>query len=91
MWETRCDNAACGAVIESGPGRPALTAKEHIYCSGCAAYVAGVEAQLKREMTQFAHEGIERLKKRREELMAKMLPAARGGNGEGFSEWPTVG
>lgn len=86
----RCDNEACGAEIDSGPGQPALAGREKVYCKECLAYVAQVEAQLKVEMTQFAHEGIARLNARRQELMAKMLPVSRGGSGEGHTEWPTV-
>lgn len=89
-YRLTCDNEACGAEIDSGPGQPGLASREKVYCSGCAAYVTQVENQLRVEMTQFAHEGAARLAARRQELMAKMLPVSRGGSGEGHNEWPTV-
>jgi hypothetical protein len=85
-----CDNAACGAEIDSGEGQPALSQRQRIYCAACNVYIASVEAQLKREMTEFAHEGIARLEARRKELMAQMLPTNRGGSGEGVHLWPPV-
>lgn len=91
MYSLRCDNAACGDLVDEGPGQPALSGKPRLFCNRCATYVEQVEAQLRVEMTRFAHEGVERLNKRRAELMAQMLPAGRGGTGEGFQEWPQVG
>ena len=86
-----CDVEACRGEIQSGAGQPALSARERVFCARCSAYVEQVEAQLRVEMTQFAHEGIERLNARRAELMAQMLPQDLGGSGQGFSQWPTVG
>ena len=89
-YTLRCDNPPCGAEITSGEGQPALNQRQRIYCAPCQAYVAAVEAQLKREMTEFIHRGIARHEDRRKELMAQMLPASRGGSGEGFHVWPLV-
>lgn len=91
MYRLTCDNESCGAEVDSGPGQPALALRQRIYCPACSAYVAKVEEQLKIEMTKFAHEGIERLNARRQELMAQMLPVSRGGSGDGFAQWPIVG
>lgn len=86
-----CDNGSCGSLIQSGEGQPALPLKARVYCNECQKYVEQVEAKLRAEMVQFAHEGVDRLKKRRAELMAQMMPESRGGSGEGSSEWPQVG
>lgn len=91
MYVLTCDVEACGAEIQRGPGQPSLHRAERIHCPRCAEYVAQVEAQLRVEMARLTHEGIDWLNTRRAELMAKMLPAERGGDGTGFSRWPTVG
>lgn len=91
MYRLTCDNESCGEEVDSGPGQPALSAKQRIYCEACAGYVAQAEAQLKTEMVQFAHEGVARLNARRQELLGQMLPKNRGGSDERFQEWPQVG
>lgn len=90
-YRLSCDNESCGKEIESGEGQPGISVKSRIYCSECAGYVRQVEEALKVEMIQFAHEGVERLNARRQELMKQMLPSSRGG-GEGHDNgWLKVG
>lgn len=85
-----CDNESCAAEISTGPGQPALHARQHIYCPACSVYIEQVEAQLRKEMTQFAMDGATRLAERRKELMAKIMPENRGGTGEGLPDFPQV-
>ena len=87
----RCDVPACGAEIESGEGQPTLQAKRSIYCQRCAGLVAGVEAEVRRQAVHMALEGQQTIEKLRKDLMAKMMPPQLGGNGQGTSDWPTVG
>ena len=89
-YKLTCDNKSCGSVVDSGPGQPALAAKQTLYCHDCGIVAAQVEATLQSEMIQLAHEGIERINTRRGELMAKMLPQTRGGSGEGYTDWPQI-
>ena len=86
-----CDNDACAAEIESGPGQPALYAKGRLYCTDCQAYVAQVDAEIRKRGVEIAMKGQEELDALRRELMARMMPVERGGSGEGFSQWPVVG
>jgi hypothetical protein len=90
-YRLNCDVEACGAEIESGPGRPGLVAAPLIYCNRCSAYVEAVEAELHRENVKIAMQGVEQLRARRQELMAAMLPKELGGDGRGMPTGVTVG
>lgn len=85
MYRLSCDNPSCAAEISTGAGQPALLARENLYCTQCAAYVAQVESQLRTEMTQHAVKSGAEFRERRAELMARIMPANRGGTGEGIA------
>jgi len=77
-----CDVTACGAVVlGQDHGQPSLVAKRDTYCEKCAGYIASVDREMDVEMTRRGFALVDELHKLREEKIAKVLPAQKGGTG----------
>jgi hypothetical protein len=90
-YQLTCDNAACGEEIEAGEGQPTLMSRRKLYCKACSGVMAQVEIEVRKQATQKAMKLAGEIDSLREDLLRKMLPPQKGGTGEGFTEWPTVG
>lgn len=90
-YQLKCDNAACGEVIEAGDGQPTLMSRQRLYCKTCSGVMAHVEQEVRKQATLKAMKLASEIDSLREELLKKMLPPQKGGTGQGFTEWPEVG
>ncbi len=91
-YRVNCDNEACGAEIDAQPtGQPALAARRRVYCPRCAAYLEGVEEELRKEESRLAREAADWIDTRRAELMKKLVPARQLGAAPTSPPEPVLG
>ena len=90
-YRITCDNEACANEVDSGPGQPGLQPRRRVYCARCAAYLEGVEEELRQEESRLAREAAARIDALRTERMKRLVPKNQLGAAASAPPEPVLG